>query len=249
MSSGAAPDLVAEGARVADAAAAAGLHFRLVGGVAIALCCPSAGHEPLLRDYADIDGAGLSAERDALTELMTGLGYRADQQFNLLQGSRRLLFWDEPSGRQLDVFLDEVEMCHRVRLDQRLDLEGRTLPLADLLLLKLQVVETNRKDLVDVVTLLADHPLTQDESGINVRYLAELTGDDWGLWRTATMIAGRAREFAVSLPGLGEAAERVRVRIDELQAALEHSEKTRRWRWRARIGERKRWYELPEEVG
>jgi len=40
----------------------------------------------------------------------------------------------------------------------------------------------------------------------------------------------------------------VRARIDALHEAIEQAPKSRGWRMRARIGERKRWYEEPEEV-
>jgi hypothetical protein len=37
-------------------------------------------------------------------------------------------------------------------------------------------------------------------------------------------------------------------RIDAIDAALHEAEKSHSWKLRARIGERKRWYEEPEEV-
>jgi hypothetical protein len=43
-------------------------------------------------------------------------------------------------------------------------------------------------------------------------------------------------------------AERILSRIDHLVEALDGARKTLRWRMRARLGERVRWYELPEEV-
>ena len=52
----------------------------------------------------------------------------------------------DANRRRLDVFLDRFEMCHQLDLRDRLGLEPPTLPLADLLLTKLQVVETTDKD-------------------------------------------------------------------------------------------------------
>ncbi len=113
--------------------------------------------------------------------------------------------------------------------------------------MKLQVVETNEKDLLDLSAILADHDLSTDESGVNLTYLAELAGSDWGLWRTIEMVAERGGEFARALPGF-PAGELVAERLARLRTELEEAPKTRGWRMRARIGERKRWYELPEEV-
>lgn len=123
-----------------------------------------------------------------------------------------------------------------------------TLSLADLTVLKLQVVETNEKDYLDICAIFADHEFTADDSGINLPYIAELTSANWGLWRTLGIISERTEQFALQLPGF-EAGRAVAEKLRRLQAELESSPKSRAWKLRARIGDRKRWYELPEEVG
>lgn len=237
---------VDEARRITDAAASASLALRITGGVGVALRCPSAASAPLARRYADIDAIGRRRERAEIGALFAALGYVPDKAFNALHGDTRLFFWDPHNERQLDVFLDRVEMCHKIDLGARLDLDARTLSLADLLLMKLQVVETNRKDYLDLLALLVDHELTDDEQGINLSYLAELTASDWGLWRTTTMIAERTVAFASELDGFTE-RQLVHDRVAMFLTALEVSGKSRAWRLRARVGERKRWYELPEE--
>src|SRR5579872_1266128 len=121
-----------------------------------------------------------------LTELLESLGHALDKRFNALHGGERLFFWDERDGRQLDVFVERFEMCHSLDLRKRLALDpaAATLPVADLMLTKMQIVEINQKDMVDPATLLQDHPLTEDETGINLAYITELTRGDWGLQRT-----------------------------------------------------------------
>ncbi len=48
---------------------------------------------------------------------------------------------------------------------------------------------------------------------------------------------------------LSEAEQRMVVeRIDELMERIDREPKSRGWKLRARLGERKRWYETPEEV-
>jgi hypothetical protein len=241
-----AADIRDEALRVISTATASGLSLRVIGGIAISLRCPSAALPPLRRDYADIDLAGRASERRAITDLLTSAGYIADQQFNALHGARRLFFWDDTNRRQLDVFLDTFEMCHTIEFRSRINLDPITLPLAELLLMKLQIVETNEKDLMDIVALFADHDLADDEAGINMAYIGDRAASDWGLWRTTTEVAGRARDYARGLQDL-DGASNVCARIDRYIAALEERPKTRSWKVRARIGERKRWYELPDE--
>jgi hypothetical protein len=240
-------DPLAEAERVLDAADAAGVTLRAAGGVAVALICPSARRPPLQRSYQDIDFVTRGKRLDKLEELLARLGYRPDREFNAIHAQDRLFFADQASGRQLDIFVERIEMCHPLELARRLELSPRTLSPADLLLSKLQVVQTNEKDYLDMVALLSDQPFTDDEQGINLRYVADLCASDWGWWKTATMVAQRARDFSQDVLGLNgnsPITEKVRTILSELESAP----KSRRWKLRARVGERVRWYEVPEEV-
>lgn len=178
---------------------------------------------------------------------MEALGYVPDREFNTLHGHRRLFFWDEANRRQVDVFVDEAHLCHRVDLRGRIDVCPLTLSPTDLTVLKLQIVETNEKDYLDICALFADHELGDEEGGIDTGYIAALTASNWGLWRTLGMVAERSERFALELPGF-DRAEAAAERLRRLRAALDNVPKTRSWKLRARVGDRKRWYELPEEV-
>jgi hypothetical protein len=240
-------DPVAEGIRIVDTAAEARVPLRLLGGVAVAVLCPSSRRPPLRRDYADVDLATKGSARKETIALLESLGYEANREFNTLHGHRRLLFWDEANGRQVDVFVDEANLCHRIDFRQRLDISARTLSLADLTVLKLQVVETNDKDYLDLCAIFADHDLGDEESEVDSAYIAALAAADWGLWRTMGMVAERTAQFALALPGF-DAGELVANRLTRLREELDTVPKTRGWKLRSRIGDRKRWYELPEEV-
>jgi hypothetical protein len=241
------PDPVAEGSRIAEAAAVRGLPLCLLGGVAVAVRCPSSHNPPLRRSYGDIDFATTRTAKEEVGELMVALSYAPDREFNTLHGHRRLSFWDEANRRQVDVFVDEANLCHRIDLRSRLEVGQPTLPLADLAVLKLQVVETNEKDYLDLCAIFADYDVTQADDGVDGAYIASLAASDWGLWRTLNMVAIRAGQFATELPGF-EVGNRVAERLNRLQLELDTVPKSRAWKLRARIGDRKRWYELPEEV-
>lgn len=240
-------DPVAEGTRIAEAAAERGLPLRLLGGVAVAVLCPSSRKPPLRRSYKDIDLATDGASKEQVIRLMESLGYAPDREFNMLHGHRRLFFWDGSNQRQVDVFVDEANLCHRVELKNRLEVRALTLSPADLTVLKLQVVETNEKDYLDICALFADYDLSGDESGINVEYISRLAASNWGLWRTLGMVAERSERFALELSEF-ESSEVAGERLRRLREALDTVPKTRSWKLRSRVGDRKRWYELPEEV-
>ncbi len=240
-------DLVAEAARLIQAAEDLGVVLRAAGGVGIALRSPSARRIPLVRDYADIDVVGHKRDRRVIIDFLSREGYTANETFNAMHGARRLYFWDDYNQRQLDVFLDEVAMCHVLDLTDRLLPGESALAPADLFLLKLQVMETNEKDYVDLCALLVDHDFSDDDQGINTTYLEQLLGGDWGLWRTTSMVAERTVNFAKTIEQFAQAAI-VAQRLSTYLSIANMAPKTRGWRMRARIGERKRWYELPEEA-
>jgi len=122
-------------------------------------------------------------------------------------------------------------------------------PLAELLLTKLQIIELNEKDVRDTVLLFHGHQVAEhDDDAVNGARIAELCAGDWGLWRTITGNLARCREhlndYALPDPDL----DRVGQRLDAVLDRIENEPKSRGWKLRAKIGERKRWYELPEEV-
>lgn len=231
-------DVAAEGERIVLAAAERGLTIRLCGGAAVAYLCPSAHRPPLARVYKDVDVVALRRERAEVAALLTALGYDANEEFNVLHGGARLLFWDAANARQLDVLLDRFEMCHALELADRLSGNGATLDGADLLLTKLQVRETNERDVKDALALLVDVQPDVDR-------VAAVLCDDWGWWRTATEVLQRVLTSSTVLAPEDEQA--VRTWVHELERELEARPKSMRWRARARIGDRVRWYDEPED--
>jgi hypothetical protein len=241
-------DIVAEAERLLDAARSNDVPVRLIGGLAVYFHSEEI-PPPLARSYDDIDVATTKGASRSAGQLFSALGYEPSKEFNALNGSRRLLFFDTQNERKLDVFVDAFELCHTIPITARLALDERTIPLAELLLTKLQVVELTEKDLRDIVTLLHRHVVgAHDDDVINGDFIAELTADDWGLWRTVKLNVERVHEQIGSLSLDAGANERVLERADVLWERIEREPKTRKWRLRDRVGDRKRWYELPDEV-
>lgn len=241
--------LVRDGARVVEAARDAGVELRLLGGVAIALRCPSAGGGgPLARDYSDLDLATSRRHAKGTQRLLTELGYEPNQRFNAANGESRLLFL-APDGRHVDVFVDRFVLCHELSLQGRLTVDDRTLPLADLLLTKLQVAKLSHKDVTDMAALLRDHAPGEDDATISVPRLLELVAADWGWWRTTTETLERLDGLVGDLPLDEPARATVRERAAALHARFTDAPKSRRWRVRAKVGERRPWREDPDEVG
>ena len=242
-------DVVEEALRIADRARQEGLALRLLGGIAIKLRAKDGLLPVFRREYGDSDWLtpkGTSVDAQRFFEV---LGYAPQVRFNAIYGRERLLFFDEQHGRQVDVFVGAFRMSHKIPFGERLDMEPMTIPLAELLLTKLQIAELNEKDILDALALLHDHPVGNDDGDlVNGERIAALCAADWGLWRTFTAnldaLNGHLERYELSTEEKG----RITDRIQELQARIEQEPKTFGWKMRSKIGERKRWYELPEEV-
>jgi hypothetical protein len=240
-------DPIEEAGRIGEAAAKKKLSLKLLGGAGIHLHSASAHRAPLRRKYGDLDYAISNRDRKGVLDLFPSLGYEANERFNLMQGDRRLYFYDADHSRQVDVFIDVFRMSHVIDLRGRLDHEGPCATPSDLLLSKLQIYELNRKDLVDLVALLLDHPVepTWGDEVIDSTYIARVAAGDWGMYRTLQVNTEKLR---ATLGELDVDRELVKSRLDQLWSAVEAQSKPLKWKLRAQVGDRVQWYELPEEV-
>jgi hypothetical protein len=242
------PDLFAETRRILDSARERQVVLRLVGGLAVFFSSPSAQKVSLRRSYGDADFVGKGSETRKLKNLFSDLGYSPREAFNAIQGGKRLIFNDLSNDRRVDIFQDYFEMCHKFDLRGRLTLMEETIPMADLLATKLQVVQINDKDYRDILALLVDHELGEKDGGgmINTSHVAKLCSDDWGVYKTFTLTLGKVLGN-LDRYGLDDADRTLaKSRAQRLLELIEAAPKSLKWRARASVGERIRWYETPE---
>ena len=240
-----------EAKRVLDEAKERGIILRLFGGVAVKYHCPSATHRSLQRSYPDLDFFGRGKQGREVRKLFTDLGYEPNQRFNALHGATRLIYEDGKSQRVVDIFLDVFRMCHTLHLGDRLTLDDYTIPISDLLLTKLQVVETNEKDIQDLIAILKDHDVVEridsgDREVIDTGYISTLCADDWGLCKTIFLTLRKLLTFLQKYELEPEAKEILETRINKLLHVIETVPKSFKWKLRDKVGEKKRWYDLPE---
>jgi hypothetical protein len=242
-------DIVEEGQRLLELASSEGVPLRLLGGVAIRLRAPGELPDALSRRYADLDFVTAKGRSGNVQDLFRSAGYEPHTAFNALNGRERLLFFDNGNERQVDVFVGAFEMSHKIRVGDRLEIDPQTLPLAELLLTKLQIAELNEKDVQDGLALVHGHAVGEsDGDTVNARRVAECCAGDWGLWRTITGNLSLCREYVDRYELSDDEKDRLRAAIDKVLERIEREPKSRAWKLRAKIGERKRWYDVPEEV-
>jgi hypothetical protein len=220
--------------------------MRALGGLGIDLRANGA-PALLRREFADIDLAARGKARRQVTQVMEAAGLVGEPEFNALHGARRQIWWMPDRSTHVDVFLGEFRMCHRLDLDGRLGIDHPALPAADLLLMKLQVVELNRKDVIDVAALLTTHRLdVGDQPGsINRERIVEVLSTDWGFYTTATDNLETIPRLLTEIePEIGR---QVAEAAAELYEEVARAPKSRAFKLRGKVGRRKRWYDVPDE--
>lgn len=248
-------DFYSERTRIVDALAQdenKHVIMRLIGALAFRTHCPQYGYiqDKLGRKFTDIDFASYPRFGKDIRRILTELGYEEDKQVTQLFGDRRMVFHDPAFGRHIDVFYNLLDYCHPVSFVGRLEAEELTIPLAELLLEKMQIVQINEKDVIDSIMLLREHPIGDtDKETVNAAIISRILANDWGYWRTVTGNLKVLKEKLETYDGLsGEDREVALKRIAELEGRIEAAPKSLKWKARAQIGERMKWYKDVEEL-
>jgi len=259
-------EIIKEAVRIVDAAREKGIVLRILGAIAVRI--HSKGFEDFHKrlgrlggsekSFTDIDFIAYSAQRGDIRKLMEKeLSFNISRQFLLLYGKERLVYYHPQNLYHVDIFFDKLAFSHDIPFGKlgkgRLELDYPTITVTDLLLEKLQIHQINEKDIKDIIVLLKAHDLgNEDNDMINVNYLSQLLGDDWGFWMDATENLRKTLAFAkryrdeslLSDSDLNEIEEKIR----KLLEILENCPKTKRWQKRAKQGTKKKYWRDVEEL-
>jgi hypothetical protein len=231
------------------------IRLRAMGGLGFLIHCPN--RRELLQAFnrvpSDIDFMAPGSQEKQIDELFRELGYKekGGQGVTMEVWSDRRIF-EHPVLPHVDVFFDELDFCHKVNFRKRMDIDSPTISLADLMLGKLQIVEINEKDLQDLIVAVLEHPLGEKDAPevINVRYIADLMAQDWGFYYTAVSNLKKAQKLALQYQLQMTAAEEMQQSARQLGSLIDRIEeapKSFRWKARAVIGTKVKWYRNPGE--
>jgi hypothetical protein len=238
--------------RILKASDDAGIILRVIGSLAFQMHCQKYGYlqAAMGRAYTDIDFAAYHRQTKEIQALMAGLGYHENREVFIVSEGYRAIFEKPEVGLHIDVFYEKLDFCHVIRWEDRLEVDHPSIPLAEMLLEKMQIVQINEKDIIDSIMLLLEHPLgEEDHETINIKHVAGLCSTDWGLWRTTTMNLDKVRQLAQGYAQLtGEQKELIDSQVKAALKRIEHEPKSLAWRLRARVGDRVKWYKEVDEV-
>ncbi len=233
--------------QIIDAADSKTVRLRLIGGLAFKLVCPSANRAPYWRENKDIDLMGRRENVREIVKIMDSLGYKPREVFNKLNMGQRMIYYDIVNKRRVDLFLDEFIMCHKFNFKESILAGMRTLPITQLVMTKLQVVERTDKEFYDLMAAFHDFEVTDSGDGISGEEIAELCANDWGMYTTFRKSLEALKQRVRTSTGSDALA--MEGRIGRLISMMDSKPKSLAWKMRARIGERAKWYELPETDG
>jgi hypothetical protein len=243
----------AEALHIIDAAAEKGLALRLLGSLAFQSHCSRYGYlqKELGRAYTDIDYAGYSRQASSMAPFLKSLGYEEDHEVNVLYAGQRMIFHHPQSELHIDIFFDRLNFCHEVNWSAgRLERDKPTIPLAEMLLEKMQIVKINEKDIIDTLMLLLEHPLgDSDQETINLGLITGLCAKDWRLWRTVTMNLEKVAQLSTQYPQLSaEEKDAIQAQVEKCLKRIDEQPKSTGWKIRSKIGDRVKWYQDVDDL-
>jgi len=242
-------DFINEALSVVSEAERRGIVLRIMGAIAFKIHCPKFRnlHEALGREITDIDFLGYSKQRDQIKKLFVNLGYverPASLARTLSSLGTREIYYNPANMRKVDVFLDQLRMCHVIDFCGRLEMDCPTIPLAELLLEKMQIVNLTEKDVKDAAVLLREHDAGEgDKEMINAKYIARILSDDWGFYYTVVTNLKKVQSLLNKFDAFTkEDLAKVLEKIDKIISMIENEPKTFKWVMRSKIGTKKKWY-------
>ncbi len=232
-----------------------GVILRIMGGVGIYI--HSQAYKPLWEKLArlekkvftDIDFASYGKFRARIFDFFKARGYDVDKRLLMHYGMKRHIYFGG-AVPMVEVFFDKLEMNHTINFNKRLEVDSPTLPPAELLLQKLQIVNINEKDIKDVIILLLAHDVgNTDKETINLEALtrAGLTSD-WGFYYTVTTNLRKVKDYAATSHLLDDGHKKIiSESIDKILGFIESQPKTLSWKLRAKVGVKRKWYNDVED--
>jgi hypothetical protein len=255
---------IEEAMRILRAASEAKVALKMLGGLAVKI--HSLNEEEFAnrlgrsaepgQEYSDIDFATYYKSRDGVRKVMESLSYSKRPSTMSTSASQRQIYFHPKRWFYVDVFWDKLKAAnHPISFRGRLAIDPISIPLADLLLEKLQIVSFSKKDMTDTLLLLKAHTVTEKEEleTISTDRVARVLSRDWGFWYTVTTNLQGIREHVKEMSVLTtQETSDLSSKVEKLLHATNSVPKSLRWKLRAMIGTRRKWYnpvETEETVG
>jgi hypothetical protein len=211
--------------------------------------CPFLCEDPQ-RTYKDVDLVSLSRYQDDLHYWLRGSGWQRWEEAFLITEGKRAVYKSDDRPFVIEIFFDELSFCHRLDLRDRIGNED-TIPLGDLLLTKLQRVESRPKDFDDMAALLAcrSEEFSSPDKASTMR-VVQILSSDWGFCHSALKNLAQLNVLASKKPPnlTLQGSQALGSTIQSLTSAIGQAPKSFAWRLRRLLGEQLPWYRSVEPL-
>jgi hypothetical protein len=207
--------------------------------------------QSVLRPLTDLDFITYLRQERQVMEVFRECGYVQDRARAYLRNVSGRSILEEPASHLvIDLFFNKLSYNHTIDLSTRLECDSLTIPLADLFLEKMQIVQINEKDVKDTILLLHEHSTGEnDNETINMSRICDVLSKDWGFYYTVTTNLKKIAQYATALHGLSESVKTdVLSKANKIETIIESAPKSTSWKLRARVGTKKKWYDDVEEL-
>ncbi len=226
--------------------------IRVIGSIAFRIKAPEYSYIEYENERYLTDIDFVTYKRDILKvqDLFFSMGWQEDQGVLRLFGDKRRIFYHPEEDLHSDIFIDKLRFCHEVDFRKRLEIDNPTISLIDLILEKLQIVQINKKDLIDIMILLRKYEVAskvKDNDKIDASHLADICARNWGWWKTATGNLEKVKRFSGEYLN-SEDAQIIKEKVDILLQKITEHNKSLKWKFRSLFGEKFKWYNEVEEV-
>jgi hypothetical protein len=245
--------LLEEMERIVNEATAQGVILRGLGAAAIRKHTHGFAQECkiLARPLTDLDFITYSKQERRVLDVLKKCGYMQDRARAYMRNLLGRSVLEDPNRRLIvDLFFDKLSYNHILDLRGRLEQDQFTIPLADIVLEKTQIVQINEKDVKDMILLMREHQVGQgDNETINISRICDVLSNDWGFYYTVTTNLDKIAEYAKALNDLKDPDKQdVLAKITQIKTSIESTPKSMGWKMRARVGPKKKWYTDVEEL-
>ena len=168
------------------------------------------------------------------------LGFTENNNFKMLFGYQRRVY-NTSNGITIEVYLDDLYLCQKIVIQERIYLDNPTLCYTDLFLSKIQRVNLTLKDIFDLTLLLDNISIVnKDPEGLNILYLQKLCAKDWHWWKTLnTNLLNLLEQPNIKFIN----HVKLKMKINTILNGINSNKKSLKWHIRNILGDKIRWYD------
>jgi len=198
----------------------------------------------------DIDLVARFNKKKIIEDVFVSNHFSINKNLSLVPGIKRSILIK--GNIKIDIFYDEFDFNHKIDLlkknkitgNLRIDLLENQIPMAELLLQKLQIVEIGKKDLIAAWWIFKENDICLDytDEGINMQLINEYLSKDWGFYYTVKNNIDKLTSLYK-----GE-KDNTYNRIIEFEKKIDNVPKNIQWKLRKIIGKKIKWYNEVENI-